>query len=144
MYLLIFHSCKIMFCQNLAKFQRSKKYCKNTWLLEFENKHFPCLTSLYIRKTEQKKTESRMNYDFFVHINRRIAGYTSHGNHQQRPCPRPNTSTKRSLYPKLRTSTLPKPTHYTLFNNQRDSKHKNGSPKTIQLHLNNMFMLELA
>ena len=96
-----------------------KKYCKNTWLLEFENNHFPCFTSLYILKTEQKNTDSRINNDFFVRVNR-IPFHCS--------CQPPGASMyardkTKPFIQKLRSSTLIRTTHCTLFNNQRDSKH---------------------
>ena len=46
-----------------------------------------------------------------------------------------NEAFVQSLYGALHSKT----THYILYNNQRDSKHKNGDPKSILLHLNNMF-----
>lgn len=57
------------FSKNGYKIYRLKrKYRKNTWLFEFENKHFPCFMSLYILKTEQKKTESIIKYEFFLYM----------------------------------------------------------------------------
>ena len=55
----------VEFSKKSYKMLEKQKYCKNTLLFQFEKKHFSCFTSLYIPKPEQKKTESRMNYDFF-------------------------------------------------------------------------------
>ena len=103
--------------QNLQK----RKYRKNTWLFEFENKHFPCFMSLYILKTEQKKTESIIKYEFFfVHVNRRIALHFS-----LQP---PVKSTSASQYCN-KTKPLSKVTE--VFDNSGDFKQKNGYPKSI-------------
>ena len=56
------------FSKNGYNIYRSENIVKNTWLFEFENKHFPCFMSLYILKTEQKKTESIIKYEFFFYM----------------------------------------------------------------------------
>ena len=77
--------------------------------------------SLYILKTEQKKTESIIKYEFFfVHVNRRIALHFS-----LQPSVK---STSASQYCN-KTKPLSKVTE--VFDNSGDFKQKNGYPKSI-------------